>query len=293
VIQYWSRETKKLETEKVYGDAMVQLLYGSRAGQLAANSLLSRRFFSQAYGALQSSTWSKRKIEPFIRHFNIDMTEYEKADFKTFNEFFIRKFKPGARPSVSDPSQMSAFSEARYFGYESISPDQKIPVKGEFLSAEALLADQTLAERFEHGPLLLARLCPVDYHRFHFPDDGQYETHYRVAGRLHSVNPLALRFRGDIFATNERQVSILVTKNFGTLAYIEVGALCVGLIVQTHPTQGAFKKGAEKGYFLFGASTVIVLGEKGKWKPSADILEQTHEGRETLVRLGSEVAVRR
>ena len=111
-----------------------------------------------------------------------------------------------------------------------------------------------------------------------------------MPGRFHSVNPLALEFRGDIFATNERQVSLLETKNFGKLAYVEVGAVCVGLIVQTHPTEGSFKRGEEKGYFLFGASTVIVLGEKGKWKPSSDILEQTALGRETLVRLGSEVA---
>ena len=185
---------------------------------------------------------------------------------------------------------MAAFAEARYFGYESILSSTRIPVKGEFLSPRILMGENNSVEDFEGGPLLLARLCPVDYHRFHYPDDGRAVDHQCISGKLHSVNPKALHYKGEIFGTNERQVTILETKNFGKLAYIEVGALCVGLIVQTHPPLGPFKRGEEKGYFLFGASTVIVLGQKGAWLPSQDILEQTYLGRETLVRLGQEIA---
>jgi phosphatidylserine decarboxylase len=105
------------------------------------------------------------------------------------------------------------------------------------------------------------------------------------------VNPAALAFRGEIFATNERHVSILETKNFGKLAYVEVGAMMVGLIRQTHAEADPFRRGDEKGTFLFGASTVILLGQRGRWVPDADLLEQTSKfKRETLIRLGQGIA---
>ncbi len=138
--------------------------------------------------------------------------------------------------------------------------------------------------------MLIARLCPVDYHRFHYPDAGRVEKLYRIPGRFHSVNPVALQFKQDTFATNERVVSVLNTNYFGKLAYIEVGAICVGKIVQTHNIAEGFKRGQEKGYFLFGASTVVLMGEPGAWTPAADILENTQKKLETLVKLGDEVA---
>jgi phosphatidylserine decarboxylase len=139
--------------------------------------------------------------------------------------------------------------------------------------------------------LLLARLCPVDYHRYHYPDGGKTQKHYSIHGQYHSVNPTALRFKEDIFISNERRVSILETKNFGKLAFIEVGAVMVGKIVQTHDETKAFRRGQEKGYFLFGGSTVIVLGEPGLWTPSKDLLENTKNGIETYIQLGDAVAI--
>ena len=105
-----------------------------------------------------------------------------------------------------------------------------------------------------------------------FPDAGKIIEDYAVSGAFHSVNPIALKANQHIFKDNERYVSILETENFGKLAYVEVGAMMVGKIVQSH-VEKSFKKGDEKGYFLFGGSTVIVFGQKGKWSPSADILE--------------------
>ena len=148
VIQYWSRETQKLETELVYGDAMVKFLYGSKLGQFAANSVLSRAFVSKAYGALQSAPTSRKKIPPFIKNFKIDMNEFEAQDFGSFNDFFIRKFKPAARPLEKSENKMAAFTEARYFGYAKMSSDTRIPVKSECLSPRALLANEKLSEQF-------------------------------------------------------------------------------------------------------------------------------------------------
>jgi phosphatidylserine decarboxylase len=243
-----------------------------------------------AYGAYQASSISRHKVRPFIEKFKIPMEEYEDKKFGSFNDFFIRRFRDGARTFESSPKQMPAFSEARYFGFDRVDSELQFPVKGQWLTAQSVLEDQKLAAPFEGGPMLLARLCPTDYHRFHYPDDGRILESRRLPGRLHSVNPLALQYKGEILATNERHVSILETEHFGRLAYVEVGALCVGKIVQTNPNQREFRRGDEKGYFLFGASTVIVFGEPGRWRPDADLLEQTSKKRETFVKLGQSVA---
>ena len=288
-IKFVNRQTGALETEKVYGDKLIRFLYNSAAGK-ASGKFLCRRPFSQAYGFIQSSPISKLKIKSFIKNFSINMDEYEPVDnFNCFNDFFIRKFKEGKRNFTKDLTKMGAFAEARYLGFEEVYQTQTFPVKGKDLTSLALLKDPSLAEKFLAGPMLIARLCPVDYHRFHFPDNGRLVGQYRINGELHSVNPLALRFKDDIFAENERVVSILETENFGTLAYIEVGAMCVGKIKQTH-TANDFLRGDEKGLFLFGGSTVIVLGQKGVWRPSDDILNNSKKELETYIKLGDEVA---
>jgi len=295
-IKYFNREHEKIETEKVYGDKAVRWLYESTAGKKLAKYLIKRPV-SILYGMAQESSISHSKVAHFIRDFKINIDEYlpedgrsESDPYRSFNSFFIRRFREGARPFEPTDSLMPAFSEARYFGYESLDAQKTIPVKGDLWGGEALLANEKWGSTFQDGPCLLARLCPVDYHRFHFPDDGEILDHYRVPGVLHSVNPLALKCNPHIFSINERQVTILETKNFGKLAYVEVGAMCVGKIVQSRPMSGHFKRGEEKGYFLFGGSTVIVLGEPGKWKPDNTIVENTNKGIEVYQKIGTRIA---
>jgi phosphatidylserine decarboxylase len=287
-ISFVNRKSKQIEEELVYGGGVIRWLYKNPIGQ-GLSTLLTKRFISQYYGSLQNSLKSSHKIPEFIKKFNIPMEQFEEGPFKSFNEFFIRKFKPGQRQFPAQNSEMGAFAEGRYTAFESVNDHFQFPVKGEYLSAAKLLANSKYEKVFHEGPLYVARLCPVDYHRFHFPDEGRVLEDYRVKGAFHSVNPMALGFKQDILCTNERHVTILETKNFGKLAYIEVGALCVGLIQQTWKEK-EFKRGQEKGYFLFGASTVVLIGEKGKWKPSEDLLKNTLDGKETLVQLGDVIA---
>jgi phosphatidylserine decarboxylase len=290
-IVVWDRKQGREIEEKVYGEGSVRFMYANPFGRGLGDALLARRWFSQSYGWLQSTRWSGRKIEPFIARYGIPMDEYEPGPFPTFNDFFIRRFREGARAWVKDPHVMAAFAEARYLAWTSIEDDHTFPVKGEHLSAASLMDSEERARDFIGGPLLLARLCPVDYHRFHYPDDGRVLESYRAHGAYHSVNPVALKAKSDVLATNERHISILETANFGKLAYIEVGAMMVGKIIQSHAGP-SFRRGDEKGYFLFGGSTVVVLGEPGRWQPDAEILRQTAQQRETLIRLGEPVATR-
>ena len=297
-IQYFNRSTGELEVEKVYGEAAVNLLYSGTIGKILA-PIFASKFLSKAYGVLQGNMLTQLKVPKFVKNFNIDLSEYEpgsvKVDnqelsYKNFNEFFIRAFRKGKRKFVSVENEMPAFSEARYYGYDAITEDVKIPVKGKFLNAIDLIGDADLAKDFVGGPLLLARLCPVDYHRYHYPDHGKTLKSFNIHGEFHSVNPVALKKKADIFIKNERRISILETKSFGKLAYIEVGAAMVGKIIQSHDESKNFRRGQEKGYFLFGGSTVIVLGEPGAWTPSQDITENTDKGIETYIKLGDCVA---
>jgi phosphatidylserine decarboxylase len=288
-IRVWDRELNREIEEQVYGEGGVRFMYGTALGRGLGELLFARRWFSRFYGWLQSTSWSGRKVAPFIERYAIPMEQYEPGPFRTFNEFFVRGFREGARPWTARADEMPAFAEARYFGWAAITDDQTFPVKGRDLSAAALLGNAELAREFTGGPLLLARLCPVDYHRFHYPDAGRTLDTYRVHGAFHSVNPLALATKSDVLATNERQVTLLDTREFGKLAYIEVGAMCVGTIVQSH-TASEFARGDEKGYFLFGGSTVIVLGQPGRWQPDPELLRETEQRRESLIRLGQPVA---
>jgi phosphatidylserine decarboxylase len=299
-IKYFNRVNGQIETEKVYGDKFIKFLYCSVAGK-KIGTIFTNKYFSKAYGAFQDLPTSHRKVRPFIEKFNIDIDDYEpgglkasdpRDSYKTFNEFFIRKFKLGKRPFVAEPNLMPAFAEARYVGFEAMDEKAKYPVKGSYLLAKDLLGNEQVGKIFEGGPLLIARLCPVDYHRYHYPDNGKVLDHFAVSGAYDSVNPFALKYKNQIFIKNERYVSILQTENFGRLAFIEVGAICVGKIVQSHRWNKPFLRGEEKGYFLFGGSTVIVVGEKGAWKPAGDILLNTSNGLETYLQLGQQVAAK-
>lgn len=292
-IKFFDRYTNKIEVEKVYGDKVVSWLYETPVGNMLSH-IVCRKPISWAYGKFQDTEISKKKVPGFLDKFNLTLDEFLPTEgrsnsdpYGSFNEFFIRRFKEGRR-SFGERNQLGAFSEARYFGDDQLDSETLFPVKGSYLKVEDLLGADN-ARDYIDGPFLIARLCPVDYHRFHYPDNGKVTDHYPLNGYFHSVNPMAIKARPDILVTNERYVTILDTENFGKLAYVEVGATCVGKIHQSHDLDSPFKKGDEKGYFLFGASTVIVVGEKGKWKISDDIRENSKKGIETYIKLGDEV----
>ncbi len=288
-IQFWDRQNQSLMEEKVYGEQAVRFLYENPIGQKLGKNLLSRHFFSKLYGALQSARLSRNKIPGFVKKFSIDISEYESKDWTSFNDFFTRRFLPGKRNFVSAKERMPAPCEARYLAYERVSCHEELPVKGVWLSVAPLLEKKEWIDVFSDGPAYIARLCPVDYHRFHFPDSGVVMAQYRASGPLESVNPTALKAKPDILFTNERLIQILKTENFGRLAFIPVGAICVGKIVMSH--QGSnFNRGDGNGYFLFGGSTVVVLGEPGKWSIDNDILEKSKSGIESFIRLGEAIA---
>lgn len=294
-IRVWDRDAGRWVEERIYGEAGLRWLYGTRLGRLVA-PWLAGPGPSMLLGWYHDTRLSTRRIDAFVRDYDVDMGAYVEEPWKSFNQFFVRRFRHGVRPFVPDPGRMPACAEGRWFAYRRVVPETRVPVKGAWLRPAAVLApgegrdESAWIARFEGGPLMIARLCPVDYHRYHYPDGGTTRSAWRVSGPLHSVHPIALASRGDVLCTNERRVAILDTDRFGLLGYVEVGAWGVGRIVQTHPEGRRFERGDEKGRFRFGASTVIVYGEPGRWVPDDDLVERTAAGHESLVRLGEGVA---
>ena len=289
-IRFVELDSGVVREERVYGGFWIKALYGTLLGR-AISALIAAPPFSRFYGWLQDRPKSKQKVKPFIEKFEIKMDDFLPEEgrtpqdpYSTFNQFFTRRVTETARP-FAQAEQFPAPCDARYFAYASLNDEVSIPVKGSFFKASALLNHPEWSRVFDQGPGFIARLCPVDYHRFHFRDAGHTIDSWRITGALHSVNPWALAFREDIFMINERQVTILETERFGKLAYVEVGATCVGKIQQTHHEE-TFNRGDEKGMFLFGGSTVIVLGEPGKWSVDQRILDHTHEGVEAYLKMG-------
>ena len=209
-IKLFNRYTQNEEVELVYGQESIEFAYNSLLGKALA-PVIGSRLLSQIYGSFQDKESSGKKVPQFLKDFNINTSDYEngsienvefKDSFKSFNEFFIRKFKEGRREFIQDTNILSAFAEARYYGYEKLTEDFRAPVKGYELSAEKLLENKSLAKDFIGGPVMIARLCPVDYHRYHYPDSGVTSKNYLIKGDFHSVNPLALLHRKDIFVKN-------------------------------------------------------------------------------------------
>lgn len=292
-IVYIDRQTRQKHLEKVYQEWALRFLYGdSRLSRLLRPWLLfflsKWSGFSRLYGYLQKHPLSARKIQPFIEKFGVDSSEFLDPvnTYRSFNDFFIRKLKPEARPIDPDPCVAVIPADGRYHFYADIEQCSGFIVKGEKFELETLLGEPTLAQEFQKGSMILARLCPSDYHRFHFPCDCLPGPTKLINGWLYSVNPLAVKKNIQIFTQNKRTLCILRTPLFGRVLYMEIGATNVGSIQETYQPDEWQPKGAEKGYFEFGGSALILLFAKNTIEFDKDLLAATEDGFEIRCLLG-------
>jgi phosphatidylserine decarboxylase len=264
--------------------------YESRPARSPTAWLEAQPAYDWLVAAVQHSRFSARKIDSFIKKHKIDMREFEPVMYRSYSDFFTRRFRDGMRSFPKARTRMGAFAEARYFAWSELDPAQQFPIKGHSLDLEQLLGNKSRARPFIGGPILLARLSPVDYHHIHYPDDGRTLSHFAIGGRLWTINWKALQSKPDILFRNERHVQFLQTRNFGRLGFVEIGAMTVGRVIRVHDAKKPFRRGNEKAYFDFGGSAVVVFGEKGHWIPSRDLLQNTQDCVETFVRLGEPIA---
>ena len=286
-LPVWDRHAGRL-VEEWHPDT--RATYETHPRRSPVQWLESHPLFDWLLAAYYDTRVSVRSIEPFIRAHKLDMSEFEPVIYRSYSDFFERRFKIGARSFPAEPAAMGAFAEARYFGWDKVEPEQQFPIKGHSLSVRQILDDEVKAQAFLGGPVILARLAPSDYHHAHYFDDGETVDCWWKGGRLWTVNWRALLNMPEILFVNERQINILETRNFGRVAFVEVGALSVGRILQVQRWDVPFHRGDEKSVFRFGGSAILLFGEPGRWQPAEDILEHTRDGVETHIRLGDRIA---
>ncbi len=292
-ITFHDRYTDQTCVEKVYGDKSLRWTYGTLGGKIALATVVKRAWFSHWYGWLMDKPGTRDKIAPFIADYELDADEFRlrPEQFGSFNEFFYRQLKPEARPIDPDHDSVVFPADGRHLCIPDLSDNDGLFVKGELFDLPTLLGDRALASDFASGSLLLSRLCPVDYHRFHFPCGGRVGPTRLLNGPLYSVNPIALCQNIQILATNKRTLTILENETLGRVLLLEIGATCVGGIVQTFQGDQTVEKGDEKGYFRFGGSSTITIFEPGRVRFDPDLVEHSSQHRELYARMGDHLGV--
>jgi len=291
-ISFFNRLTQRVETEAVYGEGFLRFVYESPLGGLPLHALVKRAAFSSWYGQRMDVPGSRSKIAPFLATYGVDVSEFADApdSFRSFNEFFYRQLKPQARPICAGENEIAFPADGRHLVLPDIAACADFFIKGIRFDLATLLGDADLAARYANGSMLISRLCPVDYHRFHFPCTGIPDAAKKINGPLYSVSPIALRKRPSILWENKREITTLRTPSLGDVLLLEVGATCVGSIVQTYTPGTTIAKGDEKGYFRFGGSCFITLFEPGKIRFADDLIEHSRAGREVYARMGDVAA---
>jgi len=292
-IRYFNRYTGRMEPEQIYGAAWLRWTYGHPVGRLALEAFVKRPFFSRWYGWRMNHPSSRGNVLPFIRDFGLDVNEFADPpeSYRTFNEFFFRRLKPGARPVDPDSAAAVFPADGRHLGFPDVAQMAGVFVKGQRFDLPRLLGDAALAARYARGTLVLSRLCPVDYHRFHFPLAGRPSAARWINGPLYSVNPIALRRSLSYLWENRRTLTTLETEKFGRVLILEIGATNVGSIVQTYPPGALVAKGDEKGYFRFGGSSTLLLFEPGRVHLAADLAEHSQHQRELYAHVGDRLGM--
>lgn len=288
-IKFKVRGSDDVITEKVPGGGFLSFLYGGNPlGKLSLFLLVKRKIFSVGFGKYMSSSKSRKKIAPFVAKHNINLEEYDQPEngYQSFNDFFFRNIKPEFRP-IGDGAVSPA--DGRVVAFNSLSDTKKFFVKGSEFDLKSFLCDDNLACKYAGGAMLIVRLAPVDYHRYHFPVSGVVGPSKVIQGFYYSVSPLALRKKMEIFCQNQREYSIQSSAVYGDVLICDVGATLTGGIVQTYKENEFAEKGSEKGYFAFGGSTIILLFEKGKIQFNKDLIQNTNDGYETFLKMGEKI----
>ncbi len=264
---------------------MLNFLYTTAVGRILLRPLTSRSV-SRICGRFISSPASKRYIKPFIKKHHIDLSEYERHNYRCFNDFFTRKILPSARPIDNDPQSLISPCDGLLSAYR-INEESIFHIKESEYDVSSLLGDLVLSRHFLGGTCLIFRLCVNHYHRYHYIDDGTKGENHYLPGVLHTVRPIALEHKA-VYLQNCREWTMMNTKHFGNVAQIEVGALLVGKIQNYHGA-GRIHRGDEKGKFLYGGSTVILLFEPDKVKIPEKYFHITANGHEIPVKMGQKI----
>lgn len=263
-------------------DKLLEFLYTNMFGRMLLKPLVQPQV-SRGLGKLLSTRLSTCIIQSFIRNNHIDMSEYQKQKYVSFNDFFTREIKEGKRPISGDSRVLISPCDCKASVY-TIRENTTFSVKHTEYTLRSLLRSPRLAERFRGGYAFILRLTVDDYHRYIYAASGKQSKNYHIDGTFHTVNPVANDYL-PIYKENTREYTVIHTKEFGDIIQMEVGALMVGKI-SNHKESCPVTRGEEKGFFEYGGSTIILLTQKGAVLPRPDLTENTNAGYETKILQG-------
>lgn len=292
-IHFYDRHDRTVRIERIYGEKWLRWAYEHPVGRMSVEALLKRAVFSKWYGWRMNRPASAAKVLPFIVDYEVDVEEFAKPplSYKTFNEFFYRTLKPEARPIAPGGEVAVLPADGRHLVFPDVDACAGFYVKGAKFTLAELLGDEALGREFVGGSLVISRLCPVDYHRFHFPVNGTPGEPVLINGCLYSVSPVALRRNVRYLVQNKRERTLVDSPEFGRVAVLEIGATCVGSIGQEFVPGRAVAKGDAKGWFAFGGSCVATVFQRGRIRFDADLVEQSARHVETYARMGERLGV--
>lgn len=283
-MKYADREGNRWEKEDGQ-DRLLKRLYGCAGGR-GLMRVLTLPVVSRCSGWLLSTRLSSLAVKYTVKNSGIDLSQYQKQKFRSYNEFFTRQIRSELRPVNMDPEVFISPCDG-HLSVWPISKGRRFAIKHTRYSLESLLQNRKLAERFSEGYALVFRLTVDNYHRYCYVDDGAKTSNVRIPGIFHTVNPIANDMY-PIYKENTREYSLLHSHHFGDILMMEVGALMVGKIVNYHGA-AQVKKGQEKGRFEFGGSTVVLLVQPGRVAIARDLIINTKYGYETEVKMGEQI----
>lgn len=287
-IQFIDRRSGELCTESVMGDGALRFAYNTLLGHCISGLLFNSSGLSRLLGWYYDCRMSRRNIQALANIPGCCASEAELPveAYSTFNGFFTRRLKPGARPFSKDGNILTSPADGRVMVFDDLQGVDAIPIKGAKTTLNDLCCEKLAGKSYA---VAVIRLAPVDYHRYHYPCSCVQSSPVRkIKGKYHSVNPVALAVNPDVYTENARNITALHSDIFGDFYYIEVGAFGVGSIVQTAGgTEHAVQD--EKGYFKFGGSTVVLIVPGASFSWSADLQENSRNGVETLIRCGEDM----
>lgn len=269
-------------------DQGLKKLYTTKRGRFVLKVAV-QPWFTKVCSRFLDSRSSRNLIQPFINANDIDLEQYKKDTFTSYNDFFRREIKKKYRPIRMDQDVLITPCDGKCSVYP-IDKHAIFRIKNTYYTVESLTRSEKIGEYYKGGYACILRLTVDDYHRYCYVDDGEKSRNYKIKGILHTVNPIANDYF-PIYHENTREYTLLKTKNFGTVLMMEVGALMVGKIVNEQE-KAVVKKGQEKGHFEFGGSTIVLLMKKDSVIMDEDLLQNTRDGIETIVKMGEQIGVK-
>ena len=283
-MKYIARERNSEQNIITESSKTLNFLYNTLIGRIILRIIITAPI-SNLVAVYMNSSLSKHRIKKFVDKNDINTFEYEDKNYNSYNDFFTRKVISSKRPINARKDIFISPCDSKLLVYK-ITDDLTLNIKNSYYSIDTLIDDNIINE-YKDGYAFVFRLTTDNYHRYCYIDSGTKGKNYKIKGVYHTVQPISLNHY-NFFKTNSREYTILNTNNFGKVIEVEVGALCVGKIKNNHE-EYKFKKGEEKGYFEFGGSTIVLLVKKNVLNIDDDILKNSNENIETIVKYGEKI----